>query len=79
MEDALGVGSERFQCLEGRVRVGYPDELDLVELMHAYETPSVATIGAGFAAEARGMGAILHRKICRCQDLGAMEVHQRYF
>ena len=73
-QDVFGIGGEFVQFLVALFGPGELDQLYLLELMLADDAANVAAIGAGLAAETRGVGAKLDRQVVFLQRFVAVNV-----
>ena len=76
-EDFFGAPSQVFQLCIGVLGSGEVDQLHLVELMLANESPRVFAVGSGFAAEAGSIGRQPNRQLGRLQGFSRENVGDR--
>ena len=79
LQHRLGVRGEQRVFARTLLGSHQPDQLDLVELVHADQAARVLAVRARLAAEARRVGRHRDRQIGRVEDLVAVDVGDRHF
>ena len=78
LQHRLGVDGQRLEHLVRLLRPRVGHQLHLVELVLADESAYVRAVGAGFAAEAGGVGGVFQRQVATVENLVPVQVRQRH-